>query len=174
MMTRATILGLLLLGLSSPARAAYLRGASGSLTATVSFAQSGTNLLVTLSNTTLADVQAQADVLGAVFFTLAGNPLLTKISAVVPAGARSYLAQPIRAMCCGEWAYNPNLNNAPFGALQGIGSAGYSANAEFTDTMLFPGAICRGLSARTAFSTESLPQGTIPQQAPAPCQAIMH
>jgi hypothetical protein len=140
-MNRAIILGLVLLGLASRAGAdiTYL-GAGGSLTATVAFAQSGTDLIITLSNTTLADVQAQEDVLTAVFFTLAGNPVLTKTSAVVPAGSTVYfgITDP-GGVVGGEWAYNPALKKAPFDAQLGIGSAGFSANAEFDGTMMFPG-----------------------------------
>jgi len=62
---KSLILSALTLLVLAPSRAvadfAYA-GSSGSLTAKVIFAQSGTNLILTLANITSADTMAQADV----------------------------------------------------------------------------------------------------------------
>lgn len=59
----------------------------GSLSASVSFDVSGSDLLVVLSNTSSADVMVPVDVLTAVFFDIAGDPTLTPSSAVLSAGS---------------------------------------------------------------------------------------
>ena len=57
-------------------------GSSGGLSATVSFDIVGSQLQVVLSNTSIGDVLVPSDVLTAVFFNIAGNPLLTRNSAI--------------------------------------------------------------------------------------------
>lgn len=60
----------------------------GSRSASATFDTSGTDLIVTVSNTATGDVLVPVDVLTAVFFNVAGGPLsLTRTSAVVDGGS---------------------------------------------------------------------------------------
>jgi hypothetical protein len=79
MITRFRLIVVLMLGLGLaviPIRteAITFSASSGDLSASVEFKQDGSNLLVTLTNTSLADVLIPKDVLTAVFFTLPGDP----------------------------------------------------------------------------------------------------
>ena len=126
--TWITTVLLVLLGLvATPvgALAVMFTYSSGSLSASVTFEQSGSNLLVTLTNNSTADVLAPTDVLTAVFFTLPDDPMLTTISAVVPTGSDVLFGgTDSGGVVGGEWAYKNNLVGAPFGADGGISSAG--------------------------------------------------
>jgi hypothetical protein len=105
---------------------------NNSLTASVSFAQSGNDLIVTLANTTAADTLMPSQVLTAVFFTLAGHPTLTKISAVVAPGSVTLFGTNGPAGDVGgEWAYMDTLTNAPGGSMYGLSSSGFSAGPMF-------------------------------------------
>lgn len=126
----------LTLGLTANAEAVqYTFSASlGSLSASVTFEQIGSNLIVTLTNTSTADVLIPKDVLTAVFFTLAGDPTLTPVSAVLTGGSTVLFPTPCLAspstLCSGpnvggEWAYKDGLAGAPLGADEGISSAGF-------------------------------------------------
>lgn len=106
-------------------------GVSGSLSASVTFAQSGNNLVVTLTNTSTADVTKSAEVLTAVFFDVAGSLSLTRVSAVVAAGSGVFTvpsgaAGPVGANgnVGGEWSALANLSGAPSNAKYGISSSG--------------------------------------------------
>lgn len=123
----------------------------GSRSASATFDQVGQNLIVTLTNTSQWDVLKPADVLTAVFFTLAGNPTLTPISAVLGNGSTVLFPTPCAAdpptLCegealgggvGGEWAYKNNLVGAPLGADEGISSAGLGL---FGAKDLFPPAV---------------------------------
>ncbi len=126
----------LTVGLAAHAEAVqYTFSASlGNLSASVTFEQSGSNLFVTLTNTSTADVLIPNDVLTAVFFTLVGDPTLTPISAVLTGGSKVLFPTPCLAspssLCSGpdvggEWAYKNGLAGAPLGADEGISSAGF-------------------------------------------------
>jgi hypothetical protein len=108
-----------------PARAIDFVGAKGSLTAEVSFVQLGTNLVVTLSNISRADVLAPNAVLTSLFFTLPGNPTLTPFSATVETNAAVQFAPPggTGPNVGGEWAYRGNLSDIPGGGRNGISAA---------------------------------------------------
>jgi hypothetical protein len=101
----------------------------GKLRASVEFVASEinpTDLMVTLTNTSTVDVFRPSDVLTAVFFTLAGNPTLTPVSAVLADGS-TVLFAPAGGSgpdVGGEWAYEDGLTGAPLGAREGISSAG--------------------------------------------------
>jgi hypothetical protein len=98
---------------------------SGTLAASVSFEVSGANLIVTLTNTSSADVLVPSDVLTAVFFTLAGDPTLTRDSAVLALGSLVYYdSAPAGGVVGGEWAYLNHLAG-PGGADEGISAAGF-------------------------------------------------
>lgn len=130
----------LVAGLAASAQAApfFQAASSGSRSASVLFDTSGTDLIVTLTNTSALDALVPVDVLGAVFFDIAGSPLsLTRASAVVPAGHVVFNGPTDPGgVVGGEWAYNSGLSGAPFGADYGISSVGLGL---FGPGDLFPG-----------------------------------
>jgi hypothetical protein len=111
-------------------------GVSGHRSASVTFAAAGSDLLVTLSNPSPFDVVEPIDVLTAVFFSLPGDPALTRGSAVL-AGSSVVLfgGTDPGGVVGGEWAYRGGLAG-PGGATQGISSSGLSL---FGPHDLFPG-----------------------------------
>jgi len=145
-MTKLPFAGLAILLLCAlPARAdsVTFSGTSGTLSAGVSFTVSGNNLVVTLTNTSAADVLVPANVLTAVFFSISGNPSLTRVSAIVPEGNQVLFApsgQCTTGPCNvgGEWAYARGLSGAPLGANSGISSSGLGV---FGPSDIFPPAI---------------------------------
>jgi hypothetical protein len=84
-----TVLSVCLLALACPKAEALLFSADngGTLAAAVTFEASGTELVVTLTNTSPADVVNPAQVLTGVFFTLAGDPTLIPVSAMLNDGS---------------------------------------------------------------------------------------
>jgi PEP-CTERM motif len=128
---------LVCLGAASAAHATPVTfaGSSGQHSASVTFDLSGSNLLVTLTNTAAADTLVPSDLLNAVFFTIAGNPLLTRISAVLAAGSFVEHGAPDPGnVVGGEYAYRNGLNQ--YGANQGISSTGLGV---FGPGDVFPG-----------------------------------
>lgn len=115
-----SILSLPVVGISAPI---VFSGTSGDLAGSVSFDISGSNLVVTLTNTSSSDVLVPADVLTAVFFTFSG-PTLTPVSAVVASGSTVLYGPSGGGNVGGEWAYESGLAGAPGGAASGISSAG--------------------------------------------------
>ncbi len=113
---------------------------SGGLGASANFARSGSDLIVTLTNTGTADVMVPTDVLTAVYFDVAGNPALTRSSAMVPVTSEVYeigsgaLVTPGDRVVGGEWA---------FLIANGISSTGLGI---FGPGDLFPGANLQGPS----------------------------
>jgi hypothetical protein len=127
MWTVVTVVGLLL-GTSSVAKAITFTGTSGTLAASADFTQSGTNLIVVLTNTSTTDVDDPASVLTALFFDLAGVGALTPVSALLTAGSTVFYdpdGQPAGGNVGGEWAYESGLAGAPGGASEGISSSGF-------------------------------------------------
>jgi hypothetical protein len=135
--------GLVLIGAAAPVLAAPITF-NGSDTegrsAKVTFEVSGNNLIVRLKNTSMADVGVPNQVLTGVFFNVAGNPLLTRTSAVL--GSTSHVVNgptPLNDVVGGEWAYRNGLNQ-------------YSANSALSSTGLglfgssnrFPGSNLNG------------------------------
>ena len=122
-------------------------GAAESLSASAQFEASGGNLIVTLTNTSTADVLEPPDVLSAVFFDIdAPEPVnLLPLSAVLGGGASVIfgMSEPGGAVG-GEWAYAANLIGAPGGAGYGISSAGFDL---FGPKDLFGGANLQGPAA---------------------------
>ena len=106
-------------------------GSSGNLAAAVTFEKAGSSLIVTLANTAQLS-KVPADVLTAVFFDIGGvNPVLTPVSAVLPAGSLTCL----NSVCAsagglnvgGEWAYkaNPGVDGREYGiSSSGLGVFG--------------------------------------------------
>jgi hypothetical protein len=144
---------LALVGLASSARADIVfTGTNGSnLSASVTFAIDGNNLVITLTNTSLSDVMTSSQVLTAVFFSTPGS--LTPVSANVAAG--SDVNNPTDAgddefpSVGGEWAYKSGLNIG--GSSSGISSSGLddlfgSGDAYFGDVDLDPPQSPNGIS----------------------------
>ena len=124
---------------SAHAAPTVFSGSSGSLAASVSFEVLGSDLIVTLSNTSTADVLVPADVLTGVFFKLGGTPTLTSGSAVLGAGSSVFFdpdGQPAGGVVGGEWALASGLVGAPGSATYGISSSGLGLFGGAT----FPGA----------------------------------
>jgi PEP-CTERM motif len=105
-------------------------GSSGSLAASVTFDSSGTNLLVTLVNTSTGDPSAPGDILTGVIFSIPGNPLLDRSMGSAKLSVGSIVIHgPVPAtdpggVVGGEWAYTNSLAGA-FVGQQAIYSAGY-------------------------------------------------
>ncbi len=100
-------------------------GAAGSREAMATFETSGSDLVVTLVNSSGADVLVPVDVLTAVFFDIQGDPLaLVRESAVLASGSEVLfgISDP-GGVVGGEWAYASGLNG-PDDARYGISSSG--------------------------------------------------
>jgi len=124
---------------------------SGNLAASAEFTVPSTGtLVVKLTNTSTFDVMVPADVLTAVFFTLALNPSLSPTSAVLNIGSSVFYdpdGQPAGGIVGGEWAYLSGLVGAPGGANQGISSSGFNlfGDANFPGPNLAKNAALDGL-----------------------------
>jgi hypothetical protein len=123
-------------------------GSSGSLSASVLFSQSGSTLTVTLTNTSATGVSVPGDVLTAVFFSAAGDPTLTRTSAVLNAGSSVIVSSGPNpgtdpgGVVGGEWAYQHSISNGSLpGVNQGISSSGFSI---FGPPDRFPGTNLQG------------------------------
>lgn len=115
------------------------RGGMSSLDATVIFQRSGSDLLVTLINSSSADVMTPEDVLTGVFFDIAGPGLsLAAQSATLDTGSvvRWGASEPGGGVG-GEWAFRSGLSGAPGGTAYGISAAGLGL---FGPHEAFPGA----------------------------------
>lgn len=104
-------------------------GASGALDASAEFSVNGSGqLVVTLTNTSAADVTAPANVLTAIFFNITGGAVsLTRDSALLAAGSSVILdpeGQPAGGVVGGEWCYNSGSLN-----IGGPGSRGYGISS---------------------------------------------
>lgn len=117
-------------------------GSSGSLSASIRFELAGGDLEATLSNLSTYDVTQPSQILTAVFFDVAGNPSLSRISAVVaPDSTVWFGGTDPGGVVGGEWAYASSLSGAPRGAQQGISSAGFDL---FGPGDRFPGTNLQG------------------------------
>ncbi len=93
------------------------------LSASAAFLINGSNLQITLSNTSAADVLAPTDVLTAVFFNLPGNPVLSRESVVLADGsAVRFGGTDPGNVVGGEWAYKAGLS--VHNGNQGVSSIG--------------------------------------------------
>ncbi len=103
-------------------------GSAGTKSASVAFDLSGTDLLVTLTNSAASDVLVPADVLTAVLFDVSGGPVsLTRTSALLANGSTVFYdpsGQPQSNTVGGEWAYRSALAGAPGGRAYGISATG--------------------------------------------------
>jgi len=124
---------------STSARGASITytGSQGDLEASVTFEIVGSDLFVTLTNISEADVLVPADVLTAVFFNIAGDPVLTRDSAKLAGGSVVHFGgTDPGGVVGGEWAYRTGLSGAPGDNSQGISSTGLDL---FGPPDLFPG-----------------------------------
>lgn len=127
--------GLVVNGWATPITFTGGPGPGLGLSASAMFDTSGSNLIVTLSNVG-ADVLAPSDVLTAVFFNLAGDPVLGRVSAVLNTGSAVLFDAAFSGnVVGGEWAYESGLSGAPGSATRGISSAGF----DLFDHANFPG-----------------------------------
>lgn len=100
----------------------------GNLQATATFDVSGSNLILTLTNSSPNDVLVPSNVLTAVFFTLPGVPPLIPVSAVLNSGSQVFqgttnIVVP-GGVVGGEWAYGTNRSVPGFTYAHGISSSG--------------------------------------------------
>ncbi len=108
-MKKILVVGLIavFLGFAGVAGAMTVTATSGNLAAEAIFTQSGSDLVVKLSNTSTYDVMNPAEVLTALFFTINGATL-TPVSAVLAPGSTTYFG-PTNSNVGGEWAYASGL-----------------------------------------------------------------
>ncbi|MBI4557609.1 MAG: PEP-CTERM sorting domain-containing protein [Candidatus Hydrogenedentes bacterium] len=127
-----------LAGLPAMADSVVFEGTSGSLSASVEFEIDGSNLVATLTNTSTADVLVPADVLTAVFFSVVGDPTLTRVSAVLNVGSVVFFGgTDPGGVVGGEFAYLIGIGGStPNGETQGISSVGLDI---FGPSDRFPG-----------------------------------
>ncbi|MBI4557608.1 MAG: PEP-CTERM sorting domain-containing protein [Candidatus Hydrogenedentes bacterium] len=121
----AAVFTICIMGGSAVADVTFV-GSSGDLSAEATFAIDGSNLVVTLTNTSEVDVLVPADVLTAVFFSIVGDPALTRISAVLNAGSTVFFGGTDPGdVVGGEWSYLNGIGAlTPDGETQGISSVG--------------------------------------------------
>jgi hypothetical protein len=154
----AASIGLGLVAVPAQAMITFFGNGTGNnneaLSASVSFdlAISGitTQLVVTLTNTGAYQPNDPADILTAVFFTLPGDPTLSRVSAVLDSSSVLFLqgAAAIESsgnVVGGEWAYATDLTHAPHGASQGISATGFNL---FGPPDVFPGPMLGGLEGK--------------------------
>jgi hypothetical protein len=104
-------------------------GSSGSKAGSATFAvEANGDLVVTLVNTSTADVMLPSDILTAVIFNISGSAMsLSRISGVLAPGSVVVYdpdGQPAGGIVGGEWAYNATLTGAPGNRSYGISSSG--------------------------------------------------
>ncbi len=115
-------------------------GSANSRAALVTFDTRGTNLIVTLANTSSADVVFPEDVLTNLFFNLSGDPTLGRVSALIAPGSREVHGMPVdRGNVGGEWRYDPNVNIASLPTV----NQSLSALGVFHPLFNFPGPLLR-------------------------------
>ncbi len=114
------------------------------LHASVTFAVSNLDLIITLANTGSYDPSVSADILTSIFFKIDGDPALTPVSAQLGPDA-SVIGHPLPlgfdGNVGGEWAYQNDLTKAPSGANEGISTVGFKW---FKANDLFPGPNLQG------------------------------
>jgi hypothetical protein len=132
---------------SASAAPLLVTASSGNLSASATFEVVGNNLQVTLTNTSAFDVAVPADVLTAVLFNINGVGALTPESAALAGGSTVFFGADGGGNLGGEWAYASGIA-APWGATEGISSAGYGlfGDANFNGPDLDPPTALNGLN----------------------------
>ena len=100
---------------------------AGGKSAAVEFDIDGSgNLVVTLTNTSMADILVPSDVLTAVVFDIDGPAMsLSRISGLLaPGSVVIYDGQPVGGVIGGEWAYRAGITGAQGNRQYGISSSG--------------------------------------------------
>ena len=164
---RGTVLSFFMLALSwAPAEAlVFSADNGGTLAVSVTFEASGMYLVVTLANTSPADVVNPTQVLTAVFFTIAGDPTLTPVSAMLNNGSTVVFGPTGGGNVSGEWAYKDGLSGAPEGAQAGISAAGlglFGASDRFGSTNLSGPISVGGLNYGLTSAGDDLSTGNAP------------
>jgi hypothetical protein len=103
---------------------------SGNLAASANFDVVGGMLEVTLTNTSAFDVADPAELLTAVLFNINGVGPLTPESALLAGGSTVFFGSNGGGNVGGEWAYGSGIA-APWGATEGISSAGFGLFGDF-------------------------------------------
>jgi len=117
-------------------------GSEGTMSAEVTFTASGTDLLVSLKNTSTLDALMPADILTAVFFESQVPLTLTRVSAIVPSGSIVLFGTTDPGgVVGGEWAYRSGLTTLPDNLRYGISSEGFGL---FNPQDRFPGSNLQG------------------------------
>ena len=136
---------------------------SGNRSATAEFARSGSDLLVTLTNTSTDDVLESAGILTAVFFEITGDPALTRASAMLPLASSVWVGgtganvTPLDRIVSGEWTYQNSILAIPPTTKVSLRPGWVSS----VPTVTFPGLICKGPTTPTACNTDSPRSATI-------------
>ncbi len=143
--TRCLTTALLTAGLFSTSAVAApitFTASAGSRSASATFQTSGTDLIITLENTSTFDVLVPDQILTALFFDISGPPLaFTPVSASLPSGSTVWFgATDPGGVVGGEWAYRSGLSG-PLGTSYGISSAGLD---RFGPGDRFPGSNLQG------------------------------
>lgn len=138
----------------------------GTRSASAKFAVSGSDLIVTLTNTSNLDAMVPVDVLTAVFWNVSGTPLtLTRVSAIVPNGHSVFFGPTDPGNSVGgEWAYKSGLSG-PGSTSYGISSAGFGLFApgdRFPGNDLQPPASVNGLEYGITTAGDNLATGNAP------------
>ncbi len=121
------IAAVLALAGSTMADSVTFSGSGGGRSASAVFEASGTNLIVTLTNTSTSDISQPIFVLTGVYFDVSGGALsLTRTSALIASGSTviNVGSQPAGGDVGGEWAYRSGLSGAVGNAAYGISSSG--------------------------------------------------
>ncbi|MCC6322154.1 MAG: hypothetical protein IT438_12045 [Phycisphaerales bacterium] len=125
-------------GSSSSAAVLFASASSGARAASATFDTSGTDLVITLTNTSSADAGVPSEMLTGIFFDIAGAALSLSRSSVLLDAGSIVLNDPAPAggIVGGEFGYRGGLAGAPHGAAYGVSSSGLGL---FGPGDLFPG-----------------------------------
>lgn len=128
-------------------------GSSGSLAASATFDTSGSNLVITLTNTSASDVLVPSQILTAVFYEVGGSLLGLNSAigsvALTPGSAVAFGGTDPGGVVGGEFAYAEGIGgSSPNGARYGVSSAGFGifGGATFPGTNLDPPPAIDGLN----------------------------
>lgn len=135
-------LGLGLIETAAYAAPITFTASSGPRAASATFRTSGTDLIITLENTSTADVLVPDQILTALFFDVTGGSLaLAPVNAVLPGGSTVWFGgTDSGGVVGGEWAYRSGLSG-PLGTNYGISSSGLDL---FGPGDRFPGSNLQG------------------------------
>jgi hypothetical protein len=111
---------------SASAGTLFASASSGNLAAEATFEAVGGQLIITLANTSAADVLVPAEVLTGVYFNIVGSAVsLSRVSVLIDDGCSviNVGSQPVGGVVGGEFAYRGDLLG-PRGTSYGISSSG--------------------------------------------------